>query len=113
MFYIGVFAVPAHEKSESKKSPDNEGLPSIDELSRKIQKAKQEALIPEEKKAASGAMHVSVELVAGVVAGLLVGYYLDTWLGTKPVFIVICFLLGFAGALKNIIRSVENSDHNE
>lgn len=105
--------MPGSEKSESKKSPENESLPSIDELSRKIQKAKQEALVPEGRKAASGAMHISVELVAGVVAGLLVGYYLDSWLDTKPVFIVICFLLGFAGALRNIIRSVENSDHNE
>ena len=33
---------------------------------------------------------VGLEFGASVIGGLAVGYYLDEWLGTEPVFVLLC-----------------------
>jgi ATP synthase protein I len=100
----------------TKKIPEENDLPSLEELGRKIEKAKQEAAEPEAEKSTSGkALEVGIDLVAGVIGGSFIGYYLDKWLGTKGVFFIICFFLGIAGAVRNILRSIkaaEKSDEN-
>lgn len=82
---------------------------SIADLETRINKAKEQVKNGDEssegRKSARGGMHHCVELLAGVIAGLLVGHFLDKWLNTQPLFLVICFVLGFAGAVRNIIRS--------
>jgi F0F1-type ATP synthase assembly protein I len=37
-------------------------------------------------------------LVAGVVAGLVVGLLLDDALGTTPIFVLVCLAVGMGGA---------------
>lgn len=50
-------------------------------------------------------MRASAELIGGIVAGGLIGWYLDKWLGTeKPVMFVLFFLLGAAAGILNVIR---------
>lgn len=86
--------------------PEDDHLPSIEQLDDKIKLAKQR--VNEESKAepvaAGSAARVSVELLAGVVVGLLMGYYLDKWLDTSPVMLLICFSLGVLGSGLNIYR---------
>jgi len=56
--------------------------------------------------AASGrAFRAGTDLVAGVVVGTFLGYWLDRWLGTLPLFMIIMFFLGFAAGFLNIYRS--------
>ncbi len=38
------------------------------------------------------AFRISTELVAAVFVATFIGYYLDKWLGTKPIFIIILFI---------------------
>lgn len=45
------------------------------------------------------------ELIAGVVVGGGVGYLLDKWLHTKPIFLALCLVLGLAGGFWNIVRT--------
>jgi len=92
----------------------NEKLPSLKELGEKIKKAKKSSLGSEKANSASGpgATHVSIDLLAGVIGGSFIGYYLDKWLGTSPMFFIGCFFLGIAGAVRNIIREIKNSDKN-
>lgn len=55
---------------------------------------------------ASRGLRASAELIGGIVAGGLIGWYLDKWLGTeKPVMFVLFFLLGAAAGILNVIRS--------
>lgn len=55
---------------------------------------------------ASRGLRASAELIGGIVAGGLIGWYLDKWLGTqKPVMFVLFFLLGAAAGIMNVIRS--------
>lgn len=51
---------------------------------------------------------MSLELLAGIVVGLGLGYALDGWLGTKPLFMIILMLLGLGGGFMNVIRVSKN-----
>ena len=51
-------------------------------------------------------MRAGVELVAGVAVGVAVGYGLDQWLETFPVFLILCFVLGAAAGMLNVYRSI-------
>lgn len=52
------------------------------------------------------AMRMSAELVAGVVVGGVIGWYLDKWLGNeKPWLFILFFLLGAASGMLNLIRA--------
>ncbi len=45
---------------------------------------------------------IATDLVAGVVIGIIIGVYLDKWLETKPLFLIVCLLFGIIAAIKNI-----------
>ena len=47
---------------------------------------------------------VLAELIAGPVGGGLIGWLLDGWLGTSPWLLLVFVILGFAGAIWNIVR---------
>ncbi|MDE3060624.1 MAG: AtpZ/AtpI family protein [Pseudomonadota bacterium] len=90
--------------------PDD--LPSLDELQRKINKARDSG----EKQDASGSsgagrgMQMGLELVAGVAVGCVIGYGLDRWLGTLPLFLILFLFLGAAAGFRNMIRQAGKID---
>jgi len=49
-------------------------------------------------------MKISAELIGGVVVGSVLGWLLDKWLGTFPLLFIVCFLLGSAAGILNIVR---------
>lgn len=49
---------------------------------------------------------VATELVAGVMVGTFIGWALDRWLGTTPLFLVMLFFLGAAAGMLNVWRMV-------
>jgi F0F1-type ATP synthase assembly protein I len=52
---------------------------------------------------------VGMEFAATVVAGVISGYYLDTWLGTAPLFTLLLTLGGMGGALYRLIWNLKPS----
>ena len=50
------------------------------------------------------AMRLGVELVAALIVGVAIGYFLDRWLGTKPWLMLVFFLLGSAAGFVNVYR---------
>ena len=95
--------------------PEESDLPPSKGLKERIQHARKKAAGEKEEKPL-GAFQVSTELLAGVLVGAFVGFYLDKWLATKPIFFLICFFLGaFAGGY-NIYKSVQqdsnDTEHN-
>lgn len=54
---------------------------------------------------AGWAFRLSVELVAGLVVGGVIGWALDRWFGTNPLMLIIFFLLGAVAGIYNVIRS--------
>ncbi|WP_225889728.1 AtpZ/AtpI family protein [Indioceanicola profundi] len=49
-------------------------------------------------------MRIAVELVAGVVLGLLLGLGLDRWLGTAPWGLIVMVLVGAVAGFMNVYR---------
>ena len=74
--------------------------------------AKREANAPkphmeEHYSQAQHAWRMVVELVAGLGIGFVIGYGLDTVLGTSPFLMVVFTLLGFAAGVKTVIRTAQ------
>ena len=50
------------------------------------------------------AFRVSVEIVSALAIGFVIGWLLDSWLGTKPWLMVVFIVLGSAAGLLNVYR---------
>ena len=83
----------------------------------KIEKSRLEKLTfkSENKKGLflGNALKLGTELVAAVVVGTIIGFILDNWFGTKPVLIIIFFLIGFAAGILNVVRTAKNMQKND
>lgn len=87
-------------------------LSSLEELDEKIKKAKgvaEESDKPR-KQQVLNPTRVSLELFSGVVVGAALGYYVDKWLGTSPIFLIILFFFGVAGGAMNIYKLISQQD---
>jgi ATP synthase protein I len=49
-------------------------------------------------------LQAGIEVVAGVGFGVLLGWALDRWLGTMPLFLIVFFMLGAAAGVLNAYR---------
>jgi len=86
-------------------------------LEEKIRAAKK-AVEPEEPvqnkfSAAEVGWRMIIELTAGVFIGFGLGYGLDFLFGTKPVFILLLTLLGFAAGVKTMMKSARELQKKE
>jgi len=52
-------------------------------------------------------MRLLTDLAAGLIAGVLLGWGIDTWLHSKPWGIVIGSLLGLAAGVRNVLRTAD------
>lgn len=48
---------------------------------------------------------VGLSFVLAIVIGVAVGYYLDTWLGTKPWLFFLGFIFGLTAGILNVYRT--------
>ena len=53
------------------------------------------------------AFKLGTELVAAVAVGTIIGFILDSWLGTTPWLIVIFFFVAAAAGMLNVIRTAK------
>ena len=54
----------------------------------------------------SALSRVATELLAGLIVGSGLGMMLDSWMNTKPLFLIICFLIGGIAGIYNLWRRV-------
>lgn len=90
---------------------DKDSLPSLEALKQKLEAARHplEKASPKTEKTMNP-FRVGTELVSGVLAGSIAGYFLDKFLDTKPVFFLVCFFLGaIAGGLNIYKATTKNS----
>ena len=50
-------------------------------------------------------MRMGTEFVAAVFVASFIGFYLDKWLDTKPVLMIIFFFVGAATGILNVVRT--------
>jgi ATP synthase protein I len=82
--------MPSDNKPESSESPS----PATE----KAKEATNQAAI---------AMELPFVLVSAVVVGGLLGYFLDRWLHTKPVFLLILGGIGFFAGVRDVLRRLK------
>jgi F0F1-type ATP synthase assembly protein I len=56
------------------------------------------------------AMELPFLLVGGALVGGLFGFLLDRWLHTKPFLMLILGVLGFIGAVRDMLRRLQKDD---
>ena len=49
-------------------------------------------------------LRVGTEIVASMIIGLTIGYFIDQWLHTRPVFLIIFAFFGLAAGSLNLYR---------
>ena len=82
--------------------------PSLEDLDARLKKARgEQAPKPPQASASSFAegMRLSLEMVAAVVVGSGIGWFLDGWLDTKPLFLLIFLALGLVSGIRNVYRA--------
>jgi ATP synthase protein I len=92
-------------------APD-ENPPSLDEFDAKMRQLRGETGSRDreqqgkagQRAAFGGGLQAGVELFAGVGGGVLIGYGLDVWLGTRPVLLIVFFVLGSIAGMMNAYR---------
>lgn len=90
---------------------DDRPLPSLEKLDEKLRAAeakrrKTKAGPDDGGQGLAFAMRIGVEIVAALIVGVAIGYFLDQWLGTKPWFLLVFFVLGAAAGFMNVFRVV-------
>ncbi|HEV3183969.1 MAG TPA: AtpZ/AtpI family protein [Xanthobacteraceae bacterium] len=60
---------------------------------------------PVDSSAMARGFRLSTELVAGVLVGAVIGWFLDRALGISPWGLIVFVLLGFAAGVLNVIRA--------
>ena len=59
------------------------------------------------------AFKLGTELVAAVIVGVIIGFILDNWFGTKPILIIVFFLFGSAAGILNVIKTAKRMQTND
>lgn len=88
----------------------------IDDLEAKIAQFKAGKAAKVQKSAGADAgndnmnngIRAGAEMVVTIGAGTLIGYGLDSWLSTKPLFLIIFLLAGVCAGFFNIYRITQN-----
>lgn len=59
---------------------------------------------------ALNASSVGIELGLSVAIGLLIGFYMDRWLGTEPWLMLLWLTFGVVAGFRGVIRAVKRAD---
>ena len=54
------------------------------------------------------AYRVLVDMIAGLLVGGFLGYWLDRWWGSQPYMLVAITVVGFAGGMSNAWRAIKS-----
>ena len=88
--------------------------PSFEEFDAKLEKLRKQRSTPSGRRrrrglTAADGMQAGIEVVVGIVGGGLLGYGLDRWLGTRPLLMIVFFVLGSCAGLLNAYRHLRRA----
>ena len=93
--------------TESKRSFDEND--ALHRLSQKVNKAHAQRTTERPQRGRGTAIglayRLSIELVVGIVVGGYLGWWMDRFFGTKPLFLLLMLSLGMAAGVLNILRT--------
>ncbi len=88
--------------------------PSFEEFDAKLDKLRRQRGAPRKGRrrrglTAADGMQAGIEIVVGIIGGGLLGYGLDGWFGTRPLLMVVFFVLGSCAGLLNAYRHLRRA----
>lgn len=86
-----------------------------EDLGRKLEEVHGRRKAPDQSMKAQGqgmadAFRYMIELLVGVCVGGAIGWFLDRWLGTTPLLLIVLLLLGFVAGMVNMIRAAQREN---
>ena len=72
--------------------------------------ASKESPVSKESPAALTGMRLSVDFISPIIVGIFMGFWLDRWLSTTPLFLLILFFLGILAGFWNLYRMAQRLD---
>lgn len=97
-----------HRSPDNPRNDANADRKRLDEFDARLRAARED---PEQPRPSSMqreigfAYRVLIEMVVGIGLGAFAGWWLDEWLGTRPILMVVLILLGFAAGMLNAYRA--------
>ena len=82
------------------------------EIAKKKIKKKEKKIESSNAASLGKALKISTELVAAVVVGSTIGYILDSWFDTKPLLIIVFFIIGVVAGILNVFRAAKRMEKN-
>lgn len=79
----------------------------LEELQNKIKVASAKTVKLKRGSNISTAFSVATDLVSGAIVGVIIGLFFDQIFDSKPLFLIICILLGVIASFKNIWQSTK------
>ncbi len=55
-------------------------------------------------KVSGGSAFAGIDMLVAVAVGCFIGWYMDDFFNTQPLFLILCLMFGFAAGFLNIIR---------
>ena len=55
-------------------------------------------------------LRIGIEMVVSVVVGAGIGYLIDGFAGTRPLFMIVFLFLGFGAGIMNVLRIIRGVD---
>ncbi len=103
---------PPSRKAGQDPDPDGDRR-RIDELDARLKAARGTAEKPSQgsgmsQRQTNVAYRVLVDMIAGLLVGGFLGYWLDRWWGSQPYMLVAMTVLGFAGGMNNAWRAIKS-----
>ena len=97
---------------------DDKSKPSsgqMKDFSKRLQNAQEAIRGQDQKQYTKGSAYnlgfrIATDLIVAVFAGFGVGWGLDVWLGTRPVFLLIFIPLGVAAGILNVLRVAKSDE---
>jgi len=95
--------------SDDRDRDSQDRLGELDRRLKQAHKADQRGDQQSEKRGAAlgFGFKVAVDLVCAIAVGFGIGYFLDWWLGTSPLFLLIMLPLGMAAGIMNVVRAAK------
>jgi len=90
---------------------DDKENPKQETFEQRLNRAQQKAQSAPEDEKSDGASNIAfrmgVDLVAGTGVGAFMGFWVDKWFDTKPLFFIVLFILGFVAGLRNVFVAAD------
>ena len=87
-------------------------MKNLKELEKKLDKAKKSKIQDDKYSNKSAvnysiAINISIELITGIGLGVFLGLMIDNYLQTKPLMLIICFILGTLAGFFNMYKALK------